>query len=109
MDETTYVEFTVRVEGGVEPYTYQWEYRPQSKTGEDPKTIAPIVFSSADSAWASGFNADTLKVLVYSPLEYSFEHTRYYMSPSYRCKITAADGQFIYSNWGSSTVYDHKG
>ena len=109
VDETTYVEFTVRVEGGVEPYTYQWEYRPQSKTGEDPKTIAPIVFSSADSAWASGFNTDTLKVLVYSPLEYSFEHTRYYMSPSYRCKITAADGQFIYSNWGSSTVYDHKG
>ncbi len=109
VDETSIEHYTVVVEGGVAPYTYQWEYRPQSKTGEDPKNIAPVVFSSADSSWASGFNTDTLSALTFAPIEYSYEDTRYYMTPSYRCKITAADGQFIYTDWCSTVIYDHKG
>ncbi len=96
VDGTTTADFYVKTIGGAAPLTYQWQYCP---AGGDEY----IDFGSADSSWAGGYNTSELTVLA-QPNFGTYGSDRY-QSPGYRCKITAADGQVVYSKTTYSVIY----
>ena len=71
--------FTVEVAGGKEPYTYKWEYKSGS-----------FNWTAITGTWATGAQTDTL---TFEVGESEFKYTYYY-----RCKITDAHGNVIYSD-----------
>ena len=97
MDETTTTEFTVAAIGGVLPYSYQWQYRPEGRSEW-------INFSKAESSWAWDYTTDELTVLARP--KFSFSDPNCYQSPAYRCKITDAAGNSMYSKTAVSIIYD---
>jgi hypothetical protein len=97
MDETTTTEFTVTAIGGVLPYSYQWQYRPEGRSEW-------INFSKAESSWAWDYNTNELTVLARP--DFSFSDPSYYQSPAYRCKVTDAAGNYMYSQTAESIIYD---
>ena len=96
VDGTTTADFYVKTIGGAAPLTYQWQYCP---AGGDEY----IDFGSADSSWAWGYNTSELTVLA-RPNFGTYGSDRY-QSPGYRCKITAADGQVVYSKTTYTVIY----
>ncbi len=77
------VSFHVEVDGGKAPYTYRWQYH-ANYTSDDR------FYNIYDNTFYSGTDTDTLTLtVVYSD----------YNNPSfYRCVITDADGNTVYSN-----------
>ena len=71
--------FTVEVAGGKGPYTYKWEYKSGS-----------FDWTAITGTWAAGAQTDTLTFKV---SESEFKYTYYY-----RCKITDAHGNVLYSD-----------
>ena len=71
--------FAVEVTGGSEPYTYQWEYMCDN-----------FEWDIVAGSWATGAQTDTLSFTVaYDEFVYHYQ---------YRCKITDAEGNVLYSD-----------
>jgi hypothetical protein len=79
------------------PYSYQWQYRPEGRSEW-------INFSKAESSWAWNYNTNELTVLARP--DFSFSDPSYYQSPAYRCKVTDAAGNYMYSQTAESIIYD---
>ena len=97
VNETTTSEFSVEVIGGVLPYTYQWQYRPDGQSEF-------IDFTGAESSWAWDYNTENLTVLTFPDTPFAIPG--YYRSPFYRCKITDAAGNYMYSQTAASIIYN---
>jgi hypothetical protein len=97
VDDTTTSEFSVEVVFGVKPYSYQWQYRPVGQSEF-------IDFTAAERDWAWDYNTDTLTVLARP--DFPFPDPSYYQSPVYRCRISDAAGNEIYTRTVETTIYD---
>ena len=97
VNETTTSEFSVEVIGDVLPYTYQWQYRPDGQSEF-------IDFTGAESSWAWDYNTENLTVLTFPDTPFAIPG--YYRSPFYRCKITDAAGNYMYSQTAASIIYN---
>ena len=73
------VSFSVAVEGGKAPYTYEWQYR------RDGLDWTPIV-----GDWADGMGTATIS--------FGIDDSEFTYHYQYRCVITDAGGNVVYSD-----------